>query len=173
MVHGLSVLQRQACIKIRCHGDYHLGQVLQTGTDFVIIDFEGEPARSLAERRARHSPLRDVAGLLRSFDYAAHATVFELWQERQSGERERSLLEHWAQGWVERARTVFLGGYREAIAADSTCRLAPPEPSAFDEVVQIFEVEKAFYELNYEFNNRPAWIAIPAQGLLRMLGERV
>lgn len=169
LVNGLNVLEQEGCFKIRCHGDYHLGQLLQTGDDFVILDFEGEPARSLAERRAKHCPLRDVAGMLRSFDYAAYTALFELWQERQSDEREREMLESWAQVWKGLACRSFVDGYREAIGRHGGPRFAPSDASTFTGVVKIFEIEKAFYELKYEFNNRPAWIPIPARGLLTSL----
>ncbi|HEX8917185.1 MAG TPA: hypothetical protein VF898_01660, partial [Chloroflexota bacterium] len=169
LLGGLDVLYEEQCVKIRCHGDYHLGQVLQAGNDFIVLDFEGEPARPLAERRAKHCPLRDVAGLLRSFDYAAYGALFALWQERASDDKEKAQLESWAQTWRDLACDALVAGYHEAIDASTGPRFAPSESAAFSRVVRIFQIEKAFYELIYEFNNRPDWIPIPARGLLRAL----
>jgi maltokinase len=140
---------------IRHHGDFHLGQTLWTGEDWVVLDFEGEPARSLPERRRKRSPLRDVAGMLRSFAYAASAT---------------SLL-HGVEppvDWERRARTEFLDGYRSTI--DPTL---VPAGSAMDRLLAVFELEKAVYELRYELNNRPDWVKIPVAGVLRMLEEEL
>lgn len=169
MVDGLDVLERQGCYKTRCHGDYHLGQVLKTGDDYILLDFEGEPARTLAERRAKRSPLRDVAGMLRSFNYAAYAALLEVWEARRSDEAERAELEGWALAWEEAARTAFLRGYVEATRLHDGPRFMPTGDAAFHQVVRIFEIEKAFYELEYEFNNRPTWIAVPASGLSHIL----
>jgi trehalose synthase-fused probable maltokinase len=137
---------------IRHHGDYHLGQVLWSGDDWIVIDFEGEPARSLPERRQKRSPLRDVAGMLRSFAYAASAA------EILHGA-------HAPAGWEEQARRAFLDGYFAAVDPS----LVPPGHDARDRVIAIFELEKAVYELRYELNNRPDWIGIPVAGVLRML----
>ncbi len=170
-VGGLDILAEQGCHKTRCHGDYHLGQVLKTGDDYMILDFEGEPARSLAERRAKHCPLRDVAGMLRSFDYAAYGALFALWAERGSNAGEQAGLERWAMAWERIVRAAFLQGYGEAVDRHAGPRFVPQGDAAFRRVVRVFEVEKAFYELSYEFNNRPAWIAVPAKGLLRLLPQ--
>ena len=169
MVGGLRVLEREGCYRTRCHGDYHLGQVLKTGDDYMLLDFEGEPARTLAERRAKRSPLRDVAGMLRSFNYAAYAALLDVWEERRSDEAERAELEGWALAWEEVARTAFLRGYIEATRRHDGSRFMPLDDATFHQVVRIFEVEKAFYELEYEFNNRPTWIAVPASGLSHIL----
>lgn len=169
MMCGLDVLEKDGCYKTRCHGDYHLGQVLQTGSDFVVLDFEGEPARTLAERRAKHCPLKDVAGLLRSFNYAAYAVLYQVWEDRSSNEEEKAELESWALAWEELARDAFLEGYCATTADHTGPRFMPANADAFRQVVAVFELEKAIYELNYEFNNRPAWIPIPARGLLRIL----
>ncbi len=136
---------------IRTHGDYHLGQTMLTGRGWVILDFEGEPARPLPERRRKRSPLRDVAGMLRSFAYAASAA-----------EQQGSPV---PEGWEERARTAFLEGYYEAVDA----RLLPPGQDATDKLLSIFELEKAVYELRYELNNRPDWVGIPVAGIVRLL----
>ncbi|MEW6248746.1 MAG: putative maltokinase [Nitrospirota bacterium] len=146
--------------RIRCHGDYHLGQVLYTGRDFVIIDFEGEPARPLSERRAKHVPLLDVAGMLRSFHYAASAVLFEQ-RAQTDGLNERS-----AGDWYRWVCTAFLRTYREA-AGTTVCRFASKAQT--EELLRLYLVEKALYELGYELNNRPDWVRIPLRGLRHLL----
>jgi trehalose synthase-fused probable maltokinase len=141
---------------IRHHGDLHLGQTLLAPTGWVILDFEGEPARPLLERRRKRSPLRDVAGMLRSFAYAASAA------ELQSGVRA-------PEGWEERARTEFLAGYLDTV--DQT--LLPHGEGAARTLLSIFELEKAVYELRYELNNRPDWVRIPVAGIARLLEEEL
>jgi maltokinase len=138
---------------IRHHGDYHLGQVLLGGDDrWVVLDFEGEPARTLVERRRKRSPLRDVAGMLRSFAYAASAS--------------RILYDRAApDGWEDEVRREFLDGY--LTSADQ--RLLPPGQAAVERLIAIFELEKAVYELRYELDNRPDWASIPVAGILRLL----
>jgi maltokinase len=139
---------------IRTHGDLHLGQTMLGDDGWVVLDFEGEPARPLLERRRKRSPLRDVAGMLRSFAYAASAS------ELQRG--------HTApEGWEERARESFLGGYLDAV--DSA--LMPPGEASTRTMLSIFELEKAVYELRYELNNRPDWVGIPVAGIARLLEE--
>jgi maltokinase len=133
---------------IRTHGDYHLGQTMWSEDDWVILDFEGEPARSLTERRRKRSPLRDVAGMLRSFAYLAIAS---------GGERH----------WEEQARSTFLEGYLETV--DST--LLPSGQAAIDRMIAVFELEKAVYELRYELDNRPEWVSIPVAGILRLIDQ--
>ncbi len=170
--------------RIRHHGDFHLGQTLRTNDgDFVILDFEGEPARPLAERRRRHSALRDVAGMLRSFDYAA-AAVRAADAERDAGavrnaDRERDAgaagdvdadRERRADEWRRAAREAFLDAY---VGPDDTPLPAflPADREDVHRLVALFEIEKGFYELAYELNNRPDWIAIPLRDLLRLLEE--
>jgi len=148
--------------KTRIHGDYHLSQVLLVQNDFVIIDFEGEPARPLAERARKASPLRDVAGMLRSFDYAMHAALFTLGTER-GDVRER--VEAAGRQWREQATRAFIDGYDETARASG---LASPRAEAGG-LLELFLLEKALYELRYEADNRPDWLAIPLQGLLGML----
>ncbi|MDX6639679.1 MAG: maltokinase [Solirubrobacteraceae bacterium] len=138
---------------IRHHGDYHLGQVLR-GADgrWVVLDFEGEPARSLVERRRKRSPLRDVAGMLRSFAYAASAS--------------RILHDvHPPEGWEESVRAAFLEGYLATVDT----RLLPPGTAAIERLIAVFELEKAVYELRYELDNRPDWASIPVAGIARLL----
>jgi maltose alpha-D-glucosyltransferase/alpha-amylase len=154
-----------ATVRIRGHGDYHLGQVLKTVDDFVIIDFEGEPARPLAERRAKQSPLRDVAGMLRSLDYAAHAVAFG----RPEADRPNAIAR--LLRWEQRARRAFLDGYR-AIAATSPVPLVPVSDAALQGACGAFELEKACYELRYELDNRPDWAPIPLAGIARILSAR-
>ena len=139
---------------IRMHGDLHLGQTLwaEDPGDWVLIDFEGEPARSLAERRRKRSPLRDVAGMLRSFAYVVSAV--EILRGTAAPE-----------GWESRAREEFLKGYLETVDQS----LLPAGEAAFARLLTVFELEKAVYELRYELNNRPDWIHIPVAGILRML----
>ena len=141
---------------IRHHGDYHLGQVLWTGEDWVVIDFEGEPARALPERRRKRSPLRDVAGMLRSFAYAATAATLTRGVEPPAG-------------WEERARESFLEGYLGAVEPT----LLPPGREAVERLLTVFELEKAVYELRYELDNRPDWVVIPVAGIVRLLGTAV
>src|SRR3954471_8136178 len=139
---------------IRTHGDLHLGQTMLGDEGWVVLDFEGEPARPLLERRRRRSPLRDVAGMLRSFAYAASAA--EIQRGTQAPE-----------GWEERTREAFLAGYFGAVDPG----LLPPGESNARTLLTIFELEKAVYELRYELNNRPDWVRIPVAGIARLLEE--
>jgi maltose alpha-D-glucosyltransferase/alpha-amylase len=145
--------------KTRYHGDYHLGQVVLVHDDFFILDFEGEPARTLQQRRNKASPLRDVAGMLRSFDYAARTALGKLMPEE--AERREVLARHVAD-WNERSRQAFLGGY---LAAIDGCPSHPEDPDTFERLLQLFEIEKVCYEICYERANRPDWLWIPLEGL--------
>jgi len=140
---------------IRHHGDFHLGQTLWASDHWVIIDFEGEPARSLPERRRKRSPLRDVAGMLRSFSYAASAAQLLRGIEPPPG-------------WEAKARAEFLAGYRSTIDPSLV-----PSGAALDKLLAVFELEKAVYELRYELNHRPDWLRIPVEGIRRMLDEEL
>jgi trehalose synthase-fused probable maltokinase len=154
--------------KIRIHGDYHLGQVLRTKSDsFVIIDFEGEPTRPLAERREKTSALRDVAGMLRSLAYAAATLVHD--QPRGSTKDARTPAEReLASGrWERDARSAFLRGYTGRMQDQRN--LFPRDAKRFDALLSLFEAEKAFYELAYELNHRPGWEWIPMRGISRLL----
>lgn len=164
----LRVLARDRCMKTRIHGDYHLGQTLRTQEDFVILDFEGEPARSLAGRRAKYSPLRDVAGMLRSFDYAV-AAAFPEGSETQRPEA--GALAVCGDVWARTAAETFLAGY-EAEVARAPARLVPASPEAMAAALAVYELDKALYELRYEIDNRPAWLRIPLRGLTRILARR-
>jgi maltose alpha-D-glucosyltransferase/alpha-amylase len=150
-------------LKTRYHGDYHLGQVLVTKNDFVIIDFEGEPARPLEERRAKRSPLRDVAGMLRSFDYAATCAL----REAATTDAERESLAAPAARWQQQARAAFLAGYEAAAEGRGLYAGA----LGTSPLLALYEMEKALYELRYELNNRPGWVQIPLQGLQGLLGR--
>lgn len=148
---------------IRHHGDYHLGQTLlasgvgaDKGPRWIILDFEGEPARSLLERRRKRSPLRDIAGMLRSFAYAASASRMMRGVPAPDG-------------WEQEARDGFLSAYMDAV--DMT--LLPAGRPATEKLLQIFELEKAVYELRYELNNRPDWVPIPVAGIARLLETEV
>jgi maltose alpha-D-glucosyltransferase/alpha-amylase len=147
-------------MRIRIHGDYHLGQILRVKTDFMILDFEGEPSRPLAERRAKQSPLKDVAGMLRSFSYAAYATLMN-WSARRGEDAAR--LEPWARLWERSAAAEFLRGYREATAGAD---FLPADPVVFRRMLGGFRLSKALYEVLYELNNRPAWVRVPLMGIL-------
>jgi len=155
--------RRIAALRIRCHGDYHLGQVLCTGRDFAIIDFEGEPARSLSVRRMKRSPLRDVAGMLRSFHYAAYAAL--LGQISHLRPEDYPVLEPWAQFWYAWVATTFLRAYLDVAAQE---RFLPPNPEHLRILLTALLLDKAFYELGYELNSRPDWVRIPLQGILQL-----
>jgi maltose alpha-D-glucosyltransferase/alpha-amylase len=146
----------------RIHGDYHLGQVLRSRGDFIILDFEGEPARTLEERRARHSPLKDVAGMLRSFSYAAFAALTHYITRRPA---ELEQMEPWARLWESSVSAEFLRAWRET-AGDAP--IVPAAREHFNALLEIYVLDKALYELMYELNNRPAWIRIPLHGILSL-----
>jgi maltose alpha-D-glucosyltransferase/alpha-amylase len=152
-------------VKIRCHGDYHLGQVLWADDDFIVLDFEGEPTRTIEGRRAKQSPLKDVAGMLRSFNYAAYAGLFAFTHDRP-GDFER--LEPWADFWQRWASAAFLRAYRATAAA---APFLPAEPRTFAALLDAFLLAKALYELVYELNNRPDWVRIPLRGLLSLCDQ--
>jgi maltose alpha-D-glucosyltransferase / alpha-amylase len=149
-------------LQTRVHGDYHLGQVLRTKSDFVILDFEGEPARSLAERRTKQSPLKDVAGMLRSFSYAAFAALNRYTARRPQSTQQ---LEPWARLWEQSVMAEFLKAYREAVGSSA---IVPTDQEAFQSLLAAYVLDKAFYELVYELNNRPAWVSIPLHGILSL-----
>jgi maltose alpha-D-glucosyltransferase/alpha-amylase len=153
---------RSAGSRIRCHGDYHLGQVLVAEADMVILDFEGEPARPIAERRQKCSPLRDVAGMLRSFSYAALTGLNAATHTRPE---DLARLAPWARVWETHVSAAFRRAY---IAATEGPSLVPQDPDDLEALLRAFVVEKALYELAYELNNRPDWAHIPLAGLLNL-----
>lgn len=146
-------------VKIRIHGDYHLGQVLFTGKDFIITDFEGEPARSYSERRLKRSPLRDVAGMMRSLHYAAYASLF---LDNQIRQEDFSRLMPYAEAWYHYMSGIFLEAYRDTVAGSA---FFPAQAEDLEILLTTFLLEKAIYELNYELNNRPDWVVIPLRGI--------
>lgn len=149
-------------VKTRYHGDFHLGQVLLTQNDFVFIDFEGEPARTLVERLHKHSPLKDVAGMLRSFNYAAHAALVHISADRPEDLAKFELL---LRDWEAEVSRVFLAAYDEAVhTSEPLATQASPRG-----LLDLFLLEKALYEVRYELDNRPDWLGIPLLGILSLL----
>ncbi|HEY7066172.1 MAG TPA: maltose alpha-D-glucosyltransferase [Chloroflexota bacterium] len=163
-----AVTQRPiAATRIRTHGDYHLGQVLYTGKDFVIIDFEGEPARPLSERRLKRSPLRDVAGMLRSYHYAVCAALRATEARGLLEPEHAAVLGPWAAFWQQWVCATFLRGYLE-VAGEAS--FVPTSREELKVLLDAHLLEKAVYELGYELNNRPDWVGIPLQGILQVMG---
>jgi maltose alpha-D-glucosyltransferase/alpha-amylase len=149
--------------RIRCHGDYHLGQLLWYENNFVIIDFEGEPMRPLAERRRKQSPLKDVGGMLRSLSYAAYAALFAFTRTRPE---DLGRLEPWAAFWQYWISVRFVQSYLTTAAGAS---FLPPERRELTILLEAFVLDKALYELHYELNNRFDWVRLPLQSALRLL----
>ncbi|MEF8942009.1 MAG: maltose alpha-D-glucosyltransferase [Desulfohalobiaceae bacterium] len=159
--------ERLDTIKIRNHGDYHLGQVLYTGNSFVIVDFEGEPARPLSERRLKRSCLRDVAGMVRSFHYAAHHALH---QHLTSSEDDLAYLASWIDPWFRAVSGMFLSGYQNTIRPSS---LLPSNKKSLELLFRCLMLEKAIYEVGYELNNRPDWLSIPVHGVKQLLAREI
>ncbi len=163
------VLDRRITAKrIRTHGDYHLGQVLFTGRDFVILDFEGEPARSLSERRLKRTALRDVAGMLRSFHYAVWTASRNFIAGGMVSDDRREGFEQWARFWHDQVSALFLEEYLEVASGGG---FLPRSREELRILLEAYLLDKAIYELGYELNNRPKWVNIPLQGILSLLGE--
>jgi maltose alpha-D-glucosyltransferase / alpha-amylase len=161
---------RIEAVRTRTHGDYHLGQVLWTGRDLVIIDFEGEPARPLGERRLKRSPLRDVAGMLRSFQYASHSAL-RFQEERGAVTPDRDAyddLRGYLAAWNRWVSAAFLRGYLTTAEGRG---LVPEDGEHTAILLDAFLLEKAVYELGYEMNNRPEWVDIPLTGIAEVLGD--
>jgi maltose alpha-D-glucosyltransferase/alpha-amylase len=154
--------RKQVTTRIRIHGDYHLGQVLYTGHDFVIIDFEGEPTRSLYERRLKRLALRDVAGMLRSFDYASQSAL----RSDQIAAGALPRLRSWSRFWVSSVSAAFLKAY---LATAGTASFVPQTADDLDLQLTTMLLEKALYELRYELNMRPDWVRIPLRGILEVV----
>ena len=153
--------------KIRIHGDYHLGQVLFTGKDFIITDFEGEPARSYSERRLKRSPLRDVAGMIRSFHYAAYASLF---LDNQIRKEDFSKLIPFVEQWYHYMSQFFMKAYMETVQGSE---FFPKNKQDLEILMTTFLMEKAIYELNYELNNRPGWVIIPLRGIKSLMNKDI
>ena len=153
----------QELLKIRCHGDYHLGQVLYSGGDFFILDFEGEPSKPLQQRTAKQTPLKDVAGMVRSFSYATYASLF-LFTHNRAEDLEAFLP--WAKACEAWSSASFLKGY---LAAMEGSELVPSDRSDFFRALLPFMIDKAFYEIFYEVNNRPDWLRVPVSSVLEYL----
>lgn len=149
-------------LKIRIHGDYHLGQVLFTGKDLTILDFEGEPAKRYSERRLKFSALRDVAGMIRSFNYAGYGSLFLEGQARQA---DVEMLEPYAELWSHYMSGFFMAAYLEKVKGSL---LVPDNKEDLKIMMDVFLLSKVFYELNYELNNRPDWLIIPIKGILNI-----
>ncbi len=149
--------------RTRIHGDYHLGQVLRVPRVWYVLDFEGEPARALEERRSKHSPLKDVAGMLRSLSYAAYAALFE---RTEPGAEVWGDLEPWALTWEDLARERFLTTY---LAKSHEGRFLPGDHDELQTLLDFFELDKAIYEVGYEMGSRPEWVRIPLKGISRTL----
>ena len=149
--------------KTRLHGDFHLGQILVTKGDVLFLDFEGEPAKSLPERRAKGSPLKDVAGMLRSFDYAAWVSALHL-ADSNPGELDRILAA--ALAWRDAAQAAFQTSYRAVIAG---CPVWPADDTTAERLLRVFVIQKLFYEVTYEAANRPNWLTIPLRGISGLL----
>lgn len=153
-------------MRIRCHGNYHLGQVLRVDDDFMISDFEGEPTRSLEERRTRGSPLRDVASMIRSFHYAVYAALFDQRKAGQIPDTVHAVQDTWARFWYVWVSAIFLRTYIDTVQQSALLNQPCDE---FKILLDAYLLEKAFYELGYELNSRPDWVIIPLQGILQLL----
>jgi maltose alpha-D-glucosyltransferase/alpha-amylase len=159
-----------AALRTRIHGDYHLGQILWTGRDFVVIDFEGEPSRTISARRIKRSPLRDVAGMVRSFDYAIHRGLRNAVAAKgELGPELAPKLEPFAEHWFQWVASAFLRAYlRRAQGAE----FLPKAREELAGLLDIYILEKAVYELGYELDHRPDWVALPLRGIERLLKRR-
>jgi maltose alpha-D-glucosyltransferase/alpha-amylase len=163
---------RDETVKVRIHGDYHLGQVLRAsqnapgGSEWYVLDFEGEPAKPLADRRGKQTVLRDVAGMLRSFNYAVRVGMGAY---QTDDLRVRMSLERWAHAWEREARALFLNAYVRTAQGSA---IIPRDPDVLARALAVFELEKAVYELGYEMNNRPDWLWVPLEGIKAILGGR-
>jgi maltose alpha-D-glucosyltransferase/alpha-amylase len=162
--------RRITAVRMRTHGDLHLGQILNAGNDFFIIDFEGEPALSLSERRRKRSALRDVAGMLRSFSYAVFVAQAAQIQRGPIYAIDSNRITAWARLWQTWSSWAFLKGYT-AVAGDAP--FMPKSPDEMRVLLYAFQMEKAVYELGYELNNRPDWLHVPLAGIEQLLGVEV
>ena len=166
------LVRRIDVARIRCHGDFHLGQVLSTGDDFIFIDFEGEPARQLTERRYKRAPMRDVAAMIRSFDYAGAAAL----RQGRVRPEDAATLDAWTEAWVAWVSATYLSGFLQRMGREGEAHgpeaVVPLIPRSDEDSVLLLDfylLEKCVYELGYELNNRPDWVEIPLRGLARLL----
>jgi maltose alpha-D-glucosyltransferase / alpha-amylase len=158
--------------RVRGHGDYHLGQLLHTGKDFVVIDFEGDPERPVGERRLKRSPLRDVAAMVRSFDYAVQSVLYGLASSRGRSPgliraEDLAVLTPWATAWYDRVAREFVTEYAVAMGSSE---LLPQSEEKLRNFLELLALEKALHEIDFDLTHRPAWVAIPLRGALRLLG---
>jgi maltose alpha-D-glucosyltransferase/alpha-amylase len=158
--------KRLGGMRIRCHGDLHAGQILHTGRDFMFIDFEGEPGRPLSERLLKRSPLTDVAGMIRSFHYAASGSLIRTKSSGSVRPEDAATLDVWARYWYIWTSASYLRGYRRVT---ESAAFLPADDEEWAILLDALLLQKAFYELNYELNNRPDWITIPLQGIVSLL----
>jgi maltose alpha-D-glucosyltransferase/alpha-amylase len=156
--------RRINALRTRIHGDLHLGQALYTGKDFVLIDFEGTPSRPSGERRIKHSPVRDIASMLRSMHYAAHAAMFG--QVPGVVPASQTNIEKWVEFWYRWSAAAFLGGY---LSGSATAEFLPRDAEGLDILLDTYLLERALVEIAFEIHNRPDWVRIPVTGILGIL----
>ena len=161
--------------RTRVHGDLHLGQALWTGYDVVFIDFEGEPGRSIGERSIKRSPFTDVAGIVRSLDYAGRVALATSRERGRTGAAQASQLEQWRRVWTDQVQARYVNGYIRTLAAGATApraRLIPDDPADARLLLDAHVLLKALYEVRYELANRPAWVTWPLGAIAQMLDDR-
>jgi len=161
--------RRIEAVRIRIHGDYHLGQVLHTGRDFLIIDFEGEPDIPLSQRRLKCSPLRDVAGMIRSFHYAANTALLKRTESGSFHPGQLQTASSWARYWSWWVSAAFFRAY---LASSGSAPFLPASGADLEVMMEAELLRKAIYELGYELNNRPAWVGITFQGILELMNPK-
>jgi len=160
--------------RIRCHGDYHLAQLLYTGKDFVIIDFEGDNTRTIGERRVKQSPLRDVASMVRSFDFAVQSALFGMTDDRGRSPgtirpEDQPSLEPWAHAWYDHVARQFVQTYIQTIQHTG---LLPRTEAASYNLLELLILDKAFSQIDVALSERPGWVPIPLRGAVRLLGQK-
>jgi maltose alpha-D-glucosyltransferase/alpha-amylase len=157
---------RLDAVRIRIHGDYHLGQVLHTGKEFLILDFEGEPSRPLSERSLKRSPLADVAGMIRSFHYAAHAALLKQSEHGSLQPAQMEAVAAWAHFWSSWVSATFL---RAWLDSSGPAPYLPKNEASLQIMLEAELFRKGVYELGYELNNRPDWVKIPLLGIAALM----
>jgi maltose alpha-D-glucosyltransferase/alpha-amylase len=161
--------RRISARRTRIHGDFHLGQVLWTGKDFTIIDFEGEPAVALTERRIKRSPLRDVAGMIRSFHYATYSGLYQHLERGSATQENLRAFEAWGQLWYRVVTATYVRAYLHVLGSSE---ILPKAPEEIQILLETYLLNKAVYELGYELNNRPDWLMIPMCGILELMERK-